>query len=120
MKQILIVEDELLLAMVNRQIVEHAGFSVLDSLTKGEDAVERVKKHNPDLILMDIYLAGTMDGVTAVEEIRNFSDTPVIFVSGNSDKATRARAEAIPNTKFIVKPVKAEVLRDEIRANLRG
>lgn len=118
MKNILIVEDELLLAMVNRQIVEKAGYKVLDSLTTGEEAVIYVKEKKPDLVLMDIFLAGNMDGVSAVEEIRKFSPVPVVFVTGNSDKSTRKRAESIERSYFIVKPVKPEELQKAVQNQL--
>jgi len=118
MKKVLIVEDELLLAMMNRRIVESEGFTVINSLTKGEDAVSYAREHEPDLILMDIFLAGKLDGVSAVEQIRKFSNTPVIFVSGNSDKATRARAERIHSATFVVKPVRVDSLKELIRNTL--
>jgi len=118
MKKILIVEDELLLAMLNRKIVENAGHKVVLSLTKGEEAVEFAQKNEVDLILMDIFLAGHLDGVSAVEKIRQFSQTPVIFVSGNSDKSTRARAERIQGAVFMVKPVKPAALKEMINEKI--
>lgn len=118
MKKILIVEDELLLALLNRKIVESAGYTVAKSLTKGEDAIAYVKDNEIDLILMDIFLAGETDGVTAVEEIRKFSQTPVIFVSGNSDKSTRNRAESIIGASFMVKPVLPAALKNAVKEKI--
>ena len=113
-KTVLIVEDELILAMINRQIVESAGYKVAVTLTKGEDAVEYVKKFEPDIILMDIFLAGKQDGISAMEEIRKFSNVPVIYLTGNSDPASIKRAKKTNYNNFLIKPVDAELLQEAI------
>jgi len=104
-KKILIVEDEILLAMINQQIVENAGYTVVGSVTKGEDAIEFVQKNECDLILMDIFLDGETDGITAVELIRKFSQVPVIYVTGNSDLKAKTRAKDTNYSSFLIKPV---------------
>ena len=116
MKKILIVEDELLLAMINQQIVEDVGHTVVDTLTKGEEAVEYVKNSEPDIILMDIFLEGDIDGITAMEEIRKISDVPVIYITGNSEKSAIKRAEKTLFLGFLVKPVEAKELQDLIQS----
>ncbi len=114
MRNILIVEDEIILAMMNRQIVENAGYTVVGSVTKGEDAIEFVKKHECDLILMDIFLEGETDGISAVEIIRKFSGIPVIYVTGNSDPKAKKRAKKTNYSSFLVKPVLPDVLINAI------
>ena len=115
MKLILIVEDELLIAMFNQQIVEEAGHSVIETVTTGIDAIECVKDKKPDLILMDIMLEGEIDGIEAMIEIRKFSDVPVIYVTGNSNVKVKERAKQTNYTDFIVKPVQPEVLTGAIK-----
>lgn len=105
MRNILIVEDEIILAMLNKQIVENAGYTVVGSVTKGEDAIEFVKENECDLILMDIFLEGDTDGISAVETIRKFSAVPVIYVTGNSDPLAKKRAKKTNYSSFLVKPV---------------
>ncbi len=105
MLDILIVEDEFLLALLNQQIVENAGYNVVGSVTKGEDAIEFIRANKCDLILMDIFLEGDTDGITAVEHIRKFSKVPVIYVTGNSDPKAKERAAKTKFSSFLVKPV---------------
>ncbi len=118
MKNVLIVEDEFLLAMLNQQIVENMGFSVTDSLARGEDAVEAAKENNIDLIIMDIFLAGEIDGISAMEEIRRFSNVPVIYLTGNSNPSAKARAKKTNYSYFLVKPVEPRIFKNAIKKTL--
>jgi CheY-like chemotaxis protein len=104
-KKILIVEDELLIQMVTRQIMDTAGFDVCGVTTSGEEAVELAKSLQPDMILMDIKLENVMDGITAMELIHGFSKIPVIYLSGNSDEITRRRIDKTNFLQFFTKPV---------------
>ena len=114
MKTILIVEDELLIAMFNKHVVEQAGHTVMKTLTKGEDAVEFVRNCMPDLILMDIMLEGEIDGIEAMMQIRTFSNVPVIYVTGNSNQSVKERAFKTDYTDFIVKPANPGILADAV------
>ena len=78
MKKILIAEDEILSAKILSKIVNNEGYEVVDIIKNGDKVVESFKKNKPDLLLMDILLQGKSDGITAVEEIRKFSNVPVI------------------------------------------
>jgi len=114
MKSILIVEDELMIALFNKHVVEQAGHKVLKTLTKGEDAVKFVRESNPDLILMDIMLEGEMDGIDAMKEIRTFSKVPVIYVTGNSNQSIKERAFETNYNDFIVKPTNPKILVEAV------
>ena len=67
--KVLIVEDEFLTAKSLKMDLEKLGLNVLDPIAKGEDSVPVAIQENPDLILMDIRLAGGLDGIEAAEEI---------------------------------------------------
>ena len=82
----------------------------MGEIRDGETAVGLVKKYNPDVVIMDIMLEGPMDGVETSEKIREFSDVPIIFITGNSDKKYITRAKQISNSKFMVKPISEEKL----------
>ena len=112
MKKVLIVEDDLILTMINKRFLELLGHSVVSSVRNGLDAIEAVKKHNPDVIIMDIRIDGNIDGIEAMEEIRKFSDVKVIYVSGNSEPETLARAEKTKMLGFRVKPIFIEDLKE--------
>ena len=110
-KKILIVEDDMILSMVNKKYVESLGHQVVQSVRTGLTAIEAAKKHNPDVILMDIRIEGSMDGIEAMEEIRKFSNAGVIYLTGNSEPATKARAEQTLMLAFCIKPISIDDLK---------
>ncbi len=109
-RKVLIVEDDKLLALVEERLVERLGFEVVGTAVTGEQAIAMVKDSKPDIILMDISLKGDMDGIEAVEKIRESASTPVIYLSGNSDKFNFERAKKTDFVDYLVKPVTADDL----------
>lgn len=101
---ILIVEDERLVAEDLRDSLAHVGYTVVGIVASGEEAIERAAEVTPDLILMDINLGGEMDGVTAAREIRRKQGTPVVYLTAFSNDQTLARARETDAFGFIVKP----------------
>ena len=91
-QKILIIEDEPLIALDIQSKLEIKGYKVCDIGISAEEAVEMTKKHNPDLILMDIILNGEKDGITAVEEIKEKYEIPIVYLTANSDEKTYRRA----------------------------
>lgn len=104
-KKILIVEDELIIALMIEKMVENLGHTVLAKVTSGEDAVEAAKELNPEIILMDIRLQGEMDGIEAMNEIRRTANIPVIYITGNSDASYRKRIEESEPLDLLTKPI---------------
>jgi len=91
---ILIVEDEGLIALHLQESLEKAGYTAVDPVSSGEDAIEYVNTHaHPDLILMDISLDGKLDGIGTAREIRKRFDIPIIFLSAHTEENCLARAE---------------------------
>ncbi len=111
---VLIVEDELIVAMDIRLIVEAMGYDVPAIAFSGHDAILQAASLKPDVILMDIKLKGDMDGISAVEHIQKEMDVSVIYVTGNSDVPTMERAMQTGPAGYIDKPVIEEILRDTI------
>jgi CheY-like chemotaxis protein len=110
-KRILIVEDDMILSMVNKHYVESLGHQVVQSVRNGLDAINAAKKHDPDIIIMDIRIEGHMNGIEAMEEIRTFSNADVIYLTGNSEPVTRLRAEKTNMLDFCIKPITFEDLK---------
>lgn len=110
-KTVLIVEDDLILNLLYESFMEKMGFETHGELVYGKTAVDMSRSTNPDLILMDIALEGEMNGIEAVEKIREFSNVPVIFITGNSDSEHREKAIATANSWYLVKPVEFEDLK---------
>ncbi len=109
--RILIVEDEFIIAMLIEKQVTRLGYTVVDKVTSGDRAIDAAKARKCDLILMDIKILGDLDGIDTMKEIRNFSDVPVIYITGNSDPLTRERAFTTNPSGYIIKPIELEVLR---------
>ncbi|MDX1639917.1 MAG: response regulator, partial [Balneolaceae bacterium] len=104
-KKILIVEDDMLLSLVEERLIEKLGYRVAGKTGSGREAVQMVKDVQPDLILMDIILKDDMDGIEAMEQIREISDVSVIYLSGNSDRYNYERAKQTDFVDYLVKPV---------------
>jgi len=85
--QILIVEDERIIALEMRHKLESMGYDVSAIVSSGEEAVRMAEELHPDLVLMDIVLQGEMDGVEAAGQIRTRFDIPVVYVTANVSDA---------------------------------
>ncbi len=113
-KKILVVEDEAVVARDIEQTLTKLGFEVVGTAQFANEAVAKAAETRPDLILMDISLQGNRDGVDAAQIIGDRSDTPVVFLTAHTDKATVARAQGISPAGYLVKPFNRERLRDTI------
>jgi diguanylate cyclase (GGDEF)-like protein/PAS domain S-box-containing protein len=102
--QIFIVEDEGITAMHLRALLAGIGYNVTGIEDTAEGALDRIAETPPDLVLMDIRLKGTMDGVTAGHLIRGRYGIPVVFLSAHNDEGTLQRVKASRAYGFVVKP----------------
>lgn len=114
-KKVLIVEDDMIISMVLERMVLKLELSVADKVTKGKDAIESFQTKNPDLILMDIQLDDDIDGITAMEKIRDTSDIPVIYITGNSDQYNIERAKQTNYIDYLIKPIQMSDLESSIK-----
>jgi two-component system, response regulator PdtaR len=105
MKKIIVVEDDYILALVEVKFIERMGFEIVACVTNGPDAIDAVKEHSPDIIVMDVKIEGAMDGVETMLEIQKFSDIPVVYLTGNSESSVMERAKSTNVKGFFVKPV---------------
>lgn len=104
-KNVLIVEDDMLLSLVEERLIEKMGHKVIAKVGSAKEAIEKAKELKPDIILMDIILKGDVDGIQAMEEIRKHSNVPVVYLSGNSDRFNYERAKKTGFTDYLVKPI---------------
>jgi CheY-like chemotaxis protein len=114
MAKILVVEDDMILALVLKKNLEKLGHSVLEVQSSGHGAIDAVSLERPDLIIMDIKLMGSIDGIQTMIEIRKFSEIPVIYVSGNSDESIKLKAKETQGSEFMSKPVDLHELKERI------
>ena len=103
--QILIVEDDYLVAEDIQNRLKRLGFGVSGIESSGEETINRVKEDKPDLVLMDIMLHGEMDGIEAADRIRSRFHTPVVFITAFSAADVFERAKRTRPFGYIIKPV---------------
>ncbi len=101
---ILIVEDEAIVAEDLASKIHKMGYSVAGITATGEEAIELARQHLPELVLMDIRLAGAMDGIVAAQQIHRDCNLPVLFLSANSDTVTIKRTHQEGVFGYILKP----------------
>ncbi len=119
-KKILIVEDEAIVAMENKMNLSLAGYQVVASVSSGEEALNKIDEATPDLILMDITLKGNLSGIETVEKLREVSDIPIVFITGNSDNKTLHLIKEITNTSYLLKPILTKDLLSEVKKMLHS
>jgi CheY-like chemotaxis protein len=90
--KIMIVEDEILIGLMLAKNFRSSGYIVGEVATTGEEAIERVGMEQPDVILMDVTLAGEMNGIEAAKRIKAEYGVPVIIFSGYNDKSFHEQA----------------------------
>ena len=115
---ILIVEDEMIIAMEIAAIIRKMGHAVAGTVMKGEDAISLAELKHPDIVLMDIFLKGIMDGITAAEIIFTTYNIPVIYITANTDVHTLERAMKTRPFGYLTKPVNARELETAIERAL--
>lgn len=116
--RVLIVEDEGVVAMDLAATLERLGYAVVGSVARGEDAIGAAEQQRPDLIMMDIRLAGKLDGIQAAEAIQAQQDVPFVFLTAYTDEETIDRAKRIGPYAYAVKPYEERELRSAIEIAL--
>lgn len=102
--RILIVEDEAVVAADLQDRLRSAGFDVEEPVASGERALEVGPRLLPDLVIMDIRLAGQLDGVDTARKLRDRMDVPVIFLTAFDDPAMFERARLVEPHAYLRKP----------------
>ncbi|MBD3617177.1 MAG: response regulator transcription factor [Gracilimonas sp.] len=119
-KTILVVDDEKDLLDLIEYNLKKEGFDVLKA-ENGEEGIEIAKKHNPDLVLMDIMMP-KMDGMEAVEKMRGddkLKSIPIIFLTARSDEKTEVEGLNKGGDDYITKPISTTKLISRIKAVMR-
>lgn len=112
------VEDEAIVARDICQQLTELGFVPVADTRTGEEAIELAGKLRPDLVLMDIQLAGKMDGITAAQTIRERFDLPVVFLTAFAGRETLERARLAEPFGYIIKPFAEQDLRTVVEMAL--
>ena len=118
MLKILIVEDERLIAEDIKHTLVHFNYKVIGIISEGEDALKKLEKLSPDLILMDIMLKGKLNGIEASTIINKKYDIPIIFVTAYADDKTIDQATSASPYGFILKPFNSKEIHAVIEMTM--
>lgn len=104
-KKVLIVEDESLTAMALGAYLRRGGYEVVGFSATGEEALQRARSDHPDIIFMDIRLAGKMDGIEAAEAISREGRVSIVFMTGHTAEESTQRLGAGVSAGHLTKPI---------------
>jgi CheY-like chemotaxis protein len=116
--RVMVVEDERIVALHLRQQLVKLGYDVAEFAASGEQALRQVAAARPDLILMDIHIDGSLDGIETAARLPADDRIPVIYLTAYSEEATLERARATRPYGYLVKPFAERELHATIQMAL--
>jgi CheY-like chemotaxis protein len=116
--QILVVEDEAIIAMDILGMLKSIGCVDSEVADSGEESIQKVARHRPHLVLMDIRLKGSMDGIQAAKQIFYKYDVPVVYLTAFGDENTMKRANGTARFGYLTKPFEESELQSTIKKAL--
>ena len=116
MTKILIVDDEAKIREVIKEYIEFSGYES-DEAEDGKEAVEKCRDNNYDLIIMDIMMP-KVDGITAIKDIKKFSDTPILVLSARTEEYDRLFGFEVGADDYVAKPFSPSEVVARIKAIL--
>ena len=126
--EILIAEYEKSVAQDLKSQLEKLGYKVVDIAYSGEEAVEKTEKLRPDVVLMNVRLNGAIDGIQTGSYIRDYHDTPIVYVMDYSSQATIRRAGTTGPFGYVFNPfdekqifatIETALIRHQLESKLR-
>jgi CheY-like chemotaxis protein len=120
MAKILVVDDDPDFVLINRAILESEGYEVLEA-ANGSEALEVMRRDRPDLVLLDVMMSTTLEGVDVSKEIESdpdLKDVPVVMISSIATSEYAAEFpddERVPIAAWISKPIQPAVLLKTVR-----
>ncbi len=118
-KLVLVVEDEMLTAMLFRAVLQEMGFRVCKLASNSKTAIEVFRNEKPDVILMDIGLSDGLDGIETSKICKKENpELLIVFMTGYEDDEIRSRAMALKPLDYQVKPVDIHSIAKAIQDHL--
>ena len=112
--KILVVEDEIVVADNICEILEALGYEVAEPAINYTQALEAIEEEAPDLLMLDIQLAGSKDGIELAQKVTELYNIPYIFLTSNADPRTVERAKQLSPSAYLVKPFNRDDLYTSI------
>jgi DNA-binding response OmpR family regulator len=119
-ENLLIVEDESIIASSLKMCLEMHDFNVLKIAASGDEALTIIKQNDPDIVLLDVQLRGSLNGFQTAFKIREFSSAPIIYMTGGDWHMINDKARGTDPYDFVVKPYDVDLLVIKIKENLRS
>ena len=116
--KILIVEDETIVALDIKSSIEELGFEVTNTVISYDDAICSVKQNQPDIIIMDINLENSKDGIQTAIDIKKIKNIPIIYLTAFCDDETMSKAIKTNPLAYLIKPFKTNELKSTILLGL--
>ena len=117
-KQVLIVEDEGIIAADIQSRLERLGYKVPAIARSGEEALHFARSTPFDLVLMDIRLKGEIDGIATAQTMRTELEMPVVYITAHADEETINRATSTEPFGYILKPIRDSELRSAVQISI--
>ena len=116
--EILIAEDDSIIALDIRKYLEGLGYNISDVVCKGEELLAKARQKKPALIISDINLKGELDGIEAIARLTESSTVPYIFVTAYDDYKRVVEIYHLEPLAFLKKPINYNELSDCVGNNL--
>ena len=115
--KILVVEDDLKILFLLRETLEKEGYTVI-STSDGKDAIEHAALHQPDLVILDVWLPN-MDGFEICQKLRELSDVPILMLTGKKREDDKLRGLSCGADDYLVKPFSPKEMVARVKIHLR-
>jgi len=116
--EILIVEDDGILALFLTDMLDSQKYAVLPPVATGEEAVKIAREKHPGVIIMDIQLAGEINGIQAASQIAQLDNIPIIFLTSHAQSSVLEQAKSVAPYGYLIKPVSERELTATIETAL--
>lgn len=116
--QIIIVEDDDVIAFDLKISLQKLGYEVLALFKTGEELLPALNKYQPNLVILDIQLAGKLDGINVGDLLQNHYQLPFIYLSSQIDEQTLSRAKLTQPYAYLLKPLNVKELQATIEIAL--
>lgn len=116
--KVLIVEDEILLGLDLKKTIEKLGYQVTNIAKNANNALKSIMENEPTVIMMDIHLKNSIDGIETAVNIKEIKEIPIIFLTAFTDEETIKRAVQVEPMGYLTKPYKIEDLKTTIHLAL--
>ncbi|MGB8320712.1 MAG: response regulator [Ignavibacteriaceae bacterium] len=103
-RKILIAEDEIIVSLDLKMLLQRNNYSVITIVSTGEDLISQFNLRKPDLIITDLKLGGKVSGLEAITEIRKIDITPIIIITGLPKSKLKKLLGTISNSVVLEKP----------------